>query len=154
MTLILAAFVAAAILLGVYVLAVLPASGWRLRAGATLLGAVYLITFATMIQALGRPKPIRIELAALDQSEVISALPIEDEAIYLWLRLPNEMDPRAYVMPWDLQQAQELMKARGEAEEAGTGVKMGLPSDEGLDDREPMFYAEPQPPSPLKGGAQ
>ena len=32
----------------------------------------------------------------------------------------------------------------------GTAVEMGMPSDAGLDTREPMFYATPQPPLPVK----
>jgi hypothetical protein len=55
------------------------------------------------------------------------------------------------VLPWSQQAAQQLQDAMGKAEADGTGVEMKMQSaDAGLDTREPMFYAQPQPALPAK----
>jgi hypothetical protein len=48
------------------------------------------------------------------------------------------------------QVAQQLQTAMSEAEARGTTVQMVMPAEAGLDDREPNFYAAPQPAMPLK----
>jgi hypothetical protein len=74
----------------------------------------------------------------------------EDDGIYLWLQLPNAGEPRSYVLPWDREIAEQLQAAQREAEETQGGLKMRLPFEPSLDDREPKFYAMPQPAPPEK----
>ena len=64
--------------------------------------------------------------------------------------MPGAPEPRAYVLPWSQNAAQQLQDAMGKAETDGTAVEMAMASDAGLDTREPMFYALPQPPLPVK----
>ena len=74
----------------------------------------------------------------------------EGEAIYLWLRLPDVTQPRAYVLPWNRNAAQQLQDVGREAERTGTEVIMRGPFAP-LDDRqEELFYAPPQPAPPAK----
>ena len=82
--------------------------------------------------------------------QVLGAMPIENEAIYVWLVMPGATEPCAYVLPWSLEAAQQLQDAMNQAEADGTGVRMGIPFEASLDDREPMFYAMPQPAMPAK----
>jgi hypothetical protein len=77
-------------------------------------------------------------------------VPVEHEAIYLWLVMPDSLEPRAYVLPWSMQAAQQLQEAMSQAEADGTAVRMTMPFEPSLDDREPMFYALPQPAMPPK----
>ncbi|MEI9401779.1 hypothetical protein [Mesorhizobium argentiipisi] len=84
-------------------------------------------------------------------AQVVGAVPIENEAIYVWLTTAGSPEPRAYVLPWSQQAAQQLQDARGKAEADGTGLEMKMQAaDAGLDTREPMFYARPHPALPAK----
>ena len=77
-------------------------------------------------------------------------MPVENEAIYVWLVMPGATEPCAYALPWSLEAAQQLQDAMNQAEADGTAVLMGMPFEASLDDREPMFYAMPQPAMPPK----
>jgi len=77
-------------------------------------------------------------------------VPIEDQAIYVWLTMPNEREPRAYVLPWSRNAAQQLQDAMNKAEANGTAVEMMLSQEQGHSADEPLFYARPQPPMPAK----
>ena len=70
--------------------------------------------------------------------------------IFLWLQLDGIEEPRSYVLPWSRELAQQLQDALQEAEERESGVRMRLPFEQSLDDREPRFYALPQPALPPK----
>ena len=140
-----------AALLGAFIFGVLPHGGFVRRALSTgmfvaLIGLVY----GGGIELLGRPKPLRLEWRPSAEAKVLSAVPVENEAIYLWLDVPGTAEPRAYVLPWSLAQALQLQKAMSEADASGAGVRMSLPLEGGLDNREPKFYAMPQPAVPAK----
>ena len=77
-------------------------------------------------------------------------MPVENEAIYVWLIMPGSSEPSAYVLPWSVEAAQQLQDAMSQAEADGTAVRMAMPFESSLDDREPMFYAMPQPAMPPK----
>jgi len=64
--------------------------------------------------------------------------------------MPESSEPCAYVLPWSLQAAQQLQEAMSQAEADGTAVRMTMPFESSLEDREPMFYAVPQPAMPPK----
>ena len=74
----------------------------------------------------------------------------EGEGIFLWLQLVDLVEPRSYVLPWSQELAQQLQDALCEAEENGTAVQMRLPFEPSIDNREPKFYAMPQPAFPPK----
>jgi hypothetical protein len=140
-----------ALLLGAFVFLILPRAGLARR---TLSVGVFLvligIVYGGAVELLGRPKPLRLEWRDAAHAQVLSALPVESKAIYLWLVMPGAAEPSAYVLPWSLQAAQQLQEAMSQAEADGTGVRMTLPFEPSLDDREPMFYALPQPAMPPK----
>jgi hypothetical protein len=110
------------------------------------------VTYAAFATLLSRPKPVDLEwgFATAAEATVLGSRAAEEQGIYLWLQLPESQEPRAYVMPWDRKTAEQLQQALREAEQNQSGVKMRLPFEPGLDDREPKFYAMPQPAMPPK----
>jgi hypothetical protein len=140
-----------ALVLGGFVFLVLPRAGLARRSASVgLFVALIAVVYGGGLELLGRPKPLRLEWRDAAEAKVLSAAPVENVAIYVWLSLPGSAEPRAYVLPWSVQAAQQLQTAMGEAEVRGTSVRMVMPTASGLDDREPKFYAAPQPAMPLK----
>jgi hypothetical protein len=110
------------------------------------------VAYASLIALLSKPKPVDLEWWLTDaaEAEVVASRLVENEGIYLWLQLVGVAEPRAYVLPWDRSSAEQLQKALREAEQNRSGVQMRLPFESSLDDREPKFYALPQPALPPK----
>ena len=140
-----------ALLLGAFIFLILPSA--RLARRTLSVGIFVLligVIYGGSIELLGRPKPLRLEWRGTADAQVLGAMPIENEAIYVWLVMPDSLEPRAYVLHWSVQAAQQLQEAMSQAEAEGTAVRMTLPFEPSLDDREPMFYALPQPAMPPK----
>jgi hypothetical protein len=114
------------------------------------------VSYASLVDLLSKPKPVDLEWWQGDaaEAEVLASRRIENEGIYLWLQLPDVAEPRAYVLPWDRANAEQLQQAMREAEQKGSGVQMRLPFEPSLDDGELKFYARPQPALPPKDLAQ
>jgi hypothetical protein len=108
--------------------------------------------YAGFVQLLALPKPVALEWwrANAEEAVVLAASLREDEAIYLWLQLKGVEEPRAYALPWHRDLAEQLQAAQREAAEGQTQVQMRFPFEDSLDDREPKFYAMPQPQMPPK----
>ena len=140
-----------ALLLGAFIFLILPSGRLARR---TLSVGIFVILIGVIyggsIELLGRPKPLRLEWRGTADAQVLGAMPVENEAIYVWLVMPGATEPCAYVLPWSMEAAQQLQDAMNQAEADGTGVRMGIPFEASLDDREPMFYAMPQPAMPAK----
>ena len=119
-----------------------------LGATAGLLPALYL-GFA---QLLSMPKPVALEWWHAREAEatVLGTALREGDGIYLWLQLQDTKEPRAYVLPWDRELAEQLQTASRQAEEEGSAVRMRLPFEDSLDEGTPKFYAMPQPAAPEK----
>lgn len=110
--------------------------------------ALAAIAYAGAIEAASRPKPAWLEWRDVRDAPVLGAMIEESLAIHVWLALPD--GPRAFTLPWDVSTASELSGVMAKAAETGTGVLMRNIATGGLDDREPMFYARPQPAMPEK----
>ncbi len=119
---------------------------------ALFIPAIYL-SYADL---LSRPKPASLEWWNRDASEatVVGSKLREGEAIYVWIELAETDEPRAYRLPWQQELAKQLYGAQREAEAKGTKVRMRLPFKQRTEDREPVFYAQPQPPLPPKRADQ
>ena len=123
------------------------------RIGALVVTALYLpFAYASLVDLLSRPKPLALEWSSAKMADatVIASVMREGEAIYIWLQLPETDEPRAYVLPWDEARARELHEAKRKAEASNAQVKLRERSGEPLDEREGLFYAEPQPAPPPK----
>jgi hypothetical protein len=140
-----------ALLLGAFVFLILPRAGLARRAFSVGMFVVLIaVVYGGCVEVLGRPKPLRLEWRDVADAQVVSAVPVENQGIYVWLIVPGASEPCAYVLPWSLQAAQQLQEAMSQAEADGTAVRMTMPAEPSLDDREPLFYAMPQPAMPPK----
>jgi hypothetical protein len=140
-----------ALLLGAFIFMVLPqARLWQRTASAALFVVLVAVVYAGSAELLGRPKPMRLEWRDAQHAQVLGASMRENEAIYVWLQVEGQSEPRAYRLPWSIQAAQQLQTAMQEGEANGTGVQMTMTGDNGLDQREPKFYATPQAALPDK----
>lgn len=109
--------------------------------------------YVAQAELLGRPKPVAMEwLAGAGEARVLGSVSEEGKRILVWLQLDGADEPRAYVLPWSRQLAEQLQGAQRGAAEAGTDVRMRAPfaGEPSLDDQEPRFYAAPQMPLPPK----
>jgi hypothetical protein len=122
--------------------------------GAALASALLFmpIAYASFSQLLSLPKPAKFEwwLAHAKEATVLASSFRENQAIYIWLQFGESLEPRAYALPWSRDLAEQLQAAEREAAENQTEVRMRLPFEQSLDDREPRFYAMPQPALPSK----
>lgn len=117
-------------------------------ATAALLPAIYL----GFVHLLSMPKPVQFEWwhARAAEATVLGSSMREGDGIYLWLQLEDAGEPRAYVLPWSRDLAEQLQAASREAERSQGHLRMRLPFERSLDDHEPKFYALPQPMLPSK----
>ncbi|MEE9299739.1 MAG: hypothetical protein V3V17_01295 [Alphaproteobacteria bacterium] len=108
--------------------------------------------YAGYVGLLSKPKPVEFEWAqrTTEEATVLGATIREGKGIYLWLQMSGLAEPRSYVLPWDIDLAQELQEAMREAQENGSGLMMRLPFEPSLDEEEAKFYALPQPALPPK----
>jgi hypothetical protein len=123
------------------------------KIGALVAAALFLpLGWAGFAELLSRPKPVGLEwwLQRSPEATVLGSVVEEGRRVYLWLQLDGAEQPRAYALPWDRRLAEQLQKAQREAEEQQTAVRMRLPFEPSLEDREPRFYALPQPAMPPK----
>jgi hypothetical protein len=110
------------------------------------------LAYGGFAELLGKPKPVTLEwwLGRAPEATVLASSLREGRSIHLWLQLDGVDEPRAYVLPWSRHLAEQLQATERAAAEDGSGVRMRLPFEPTLDDREPRFYALPQPAPPPK----
>lgn len=118
----------------------------------TLFALMLPAAYAAPASLLGRAKPVTLEWlgANVSEAQVLSATLVENEAIFLTLQW--DVEPNLYRLPWDRRMAEQLQEAQREADRNGTRPVMRLPFENSWDDREPRFYALPQPRTPDKPG--
>lgn len=108
--------------------------------------------YVGFLHLLSMPKPVSFEWwhARADEATILASTMREDEGIYLWLQLDGAPEPRAYVLPWSRNLAEQLQAAEREAERNQSELRMRLPFEPSLDPDAPKFYATPQPRLPEK----
>ncbi len=149
------ALFAVAGILAVALAAITLGSGHRIwvKIGALVTVALFLPTiYVSLAALLSRAKPVGIEWAQRNapSATVLGAYLQEGKSIYVWLMLAGEDEPRAYVLPWNKEQAKQLHEARREARKKGRKAMMRLPFKNKREDGPKMFYAPPQPSLPVK----
>lgn len=119
------------------------------------IAALLPMTYAALASLMSLPKPAGLEWwhAQARQAVVVASEFREDEAIFLWLRLPDAAEPRAYRLPWNRALAEQLQTASRKAEAGGGVVRMRKPFETSLDEQKPKFYAPPPPAAPPKARA-
>jgi hypothetical protein len=129
-----------------------PRKIW-VRYSAVAIAALFIpAAYASVADLLSRPKPASIEWLHRDAKEatVLGSRIIEDQNIFLWLQLPDEAEPRSYVLPYDKKTARQLHEAQNNAKRKGTKTRMKRPFSKRRDETKKRFYASPQPPPPEK----
>ena len=131
-----------------------PMRSWRRVAIAGLGAAALAVTAFGITEALGRPKPVGMEMlhsAGDGDAELLGVRVVPDVEIFVWVLLPGETEPRAFVLPWNSDQAEQLQKAMAEGNgENGNGAAMRMPFDGGNDPSDMMAWPLPQPARPEK----
>lgn len=128
-----------------------PMSAGRRVAIAALCAASVAGAAGGLVEALGQPKPLALELRRPDgDGELVGLHIVPDVEIFVWVLLPGEGAPLALQLPWSSDTAEQLQKAQREAQEAGTGVGIKMPSDAGGTDEPIMPYPMPQIARPEK----
>lgn len=129
-----------------------------IRAGAVMaLVALVGLNYAALINLLGRPQPMQsIITDTVDDDAVVLAASIEEgQAIYLWLRHPQQREPRFYILQWDQDAAIALKRAMDQSLRNNSTVMMNPHYESSLEqDKEPLFYILPPERLPLKPPAE
>ncbi|MDX1434632.1 MAG: hypothetical protein R3286_19480 [Gammaproteobacteria bacterium] len=111
-----------------------------------------------LTELLSQPKPMEHEWFKrhVDEATILGVSVREGEAIYLWLRLDDSLEPRYYVLPWRRQLAEKLQNLIDEAMREQAVVKLKNPfSRQSFDDlgslsiniiRPPVLPMKPPPP--------
>lgn len=70
-------------------------------------------SFVSFNALLSQPKPVKLEWLHrnVETIEILSAVIINEEAIYVWVLFPGENKPRYYVFDWNKNLAEQLQKA-------------------------------------------
>jgi hypothetical protein len=125
-----------------------------LRDRLTLAASLFCVLLVALpfgfLESAGTPKTYKLEWRDLSDASVLSVSLDEPRAIYVWAKVPNEREPRAYVLPWDTKTAEQAQSALRQAEKNGSKVKLRPPEGSSTDNEPAMFYAEPQRPPPPK----
>jgi hypothetical protein len=154
MTILTGLFLAAVVIaLGLAILTVWSRRRLALRFLAVFAAALFMpVAYGAMSELLSRPKPARLEWvrAQAEEAKVLAADMQENVAIYLWLRLPGESEPLAYVLPWSEEAAKQLQGAMRKAEGEKSEVRMRAPFKRNPDQQAKLFYAPPQAALPDK----
>jgi len=138
--------------LGAFVLLLGAFLLWRERSilPAVIFSVLSITAAAGLFEMRSLPKPLNLEWRSSEQAEVLWYGFHEGESITVLLDLAGTA--RLYVMPWDGERARQLMQSGREAAETGSTLRMQRPFESSLETRERLFYADPQPAPPPKGG--
>ena len=101
---------------------------------------------------LSKPKPASFEWyeRGTDNAVLLGVSFDEGQFIYLWLRIADALEPRSYVIPWNLKLAEKLYSCCHQFSArkmvAGTGFRLDIPGDHaprpwGLPSSAPMCAA-------------
>ena len=90
----------------------------RVRIIALCVAALFIpVVYVQSIEMLSRPKPASFEWyeRTNDRAELLGVSFDEGQSIYLWLRIAGTLEPRYYVVPWNLKLAEKLEDAVDDA---------------------------------------
>lgn len=126
----------------------------RIRVVAIVVTAMFLpLGYIELVELLSNPKPMSYEWFKSD-AEFATVLGVSFEegvAIYLWLRLEDEIKPRYYVLPWGNKLAERLEEAVDDAVSKNSTVVIPTPfspkSLEELGNMNVRIIPPPMPPT-------
>jgi hypothetical protein len=109
------------------------------------------IGYLSVTELLSQPKPMQHEWFKrhVDEATLLGVSLNEGQAIYLWLRLDDSLEPRYYVLPWQQQLAENLQNLIDEAIRDGASVTIANPfARKSFDDLGSMNMRIVRPPQP------
>ena len=90
----------------------------RVRVVALCVAALFIpVVYVQSIEMLSKPKPVSFEWyeRTADNAELLGVSFDEGHSIYLWLRIVGALEPRSYVIPWNVKLAEKLEDAVDDA---------------------------------------
>ena len=102
----------------------------RVRVLAIAVTALFLpLVYLQAVEVLSKPKPVNFEWyeATVQQAALLGVSLDEGEAIYLWLQLPDSIEPRNYKLPWNNRLAEKLEDAVDDAVQRNAGIIIKMP---------------------------
>lgn len=128
----------------------------RVRVAALALAALFIpVAYVEMAELLSKPKPMSFEWfeRASNDALVLGINLDEGRAIYLWLRLSGDSEPRYYVIPWNVRLAEKLEDAADDAVRRSGAIVLKNPfqkrSQEDMGDLNVEIIPPPVPPQKM-----
>ena len=127
----------------------------RVRIVALTITLLFLpVVYVQLIEMLSKPKPMSFEWYQRNEAkaELLGISFDEGQSIYLWLRLAGSLEPRAYVVPWNLRLAERLEDAVDDAVTKNSSIVITKPFQRRSIDEWGDLSVEIRPPPlpPLK----
>ena len=102
----------------------------RIRVLAVIITALFIpLAYVQFLEMLSRPKPMTFEWyeRATKKAVLLGVSLHENESIFVWLRPSGSIEPRYYVIPWNLKLAEKLQNAIREATRGNSTVVLEEP---------------------------
>jgi hypothetical protein len=131
-----------------------PRVAW-VRMSAVIITALMMpLAYMSFTLLMSKPKPISLEWYERNapRATVLGVSLDEGRAIYLWLMLDGETEPRAYVMPWQQQNAEQLEDTLNAVvqQRAGLVLKKPFTRRSEMESKSLSLEIVPPPSMPLK----
>lgn len=117
----------------------------RIIGSASVAGILIFVSFFFYMNVLSNPRPAVwnwTDPTHAGPGSVLAYSILENDIIYLWVRLDREVTPRYYSIPYSREKALELQQATREAMQMGTEVRLY-----GNDQEDSEFVFHPAPVS-------
>lgn len=122
-----------------------------IRALAVAAAALFMpLAYVYFVGLLSKPKPVSFAWFErnVERAVVLSISLHEGEAIYLWLRLDGEFEPRYYRLPWQQRDAEALEDAVDAVSKSKGSIILQRPfTNHGFEDRGSLNVQIVPPPS-------
>jgi len=96
----------------------------------SVLYSIFLIFFGLLLLEVTSPKNIKYEWRNLKNNTILATHEVEPEAIYIWIKRQNSNEPVAYKLPWSIETAENLRKAKEKAKKNNTEIELNLSNDD------------------------
>ena len=83
-----------------------------------------LFILGCFLEIKGTPKNINHEWRNINENTIISTYEDEPKAIYVWLISNESKEPKAYRLPWSIETAENLRKAKERAKANNTDIEI------------------------------